>query len=68
MSLSWSVFAALMVGFGIYALVLRRTRQQNRDGLAEHAGKEIDKAVAKAEQRIEKASRRIQTAAKDARK
>ncbi|MDD5176377.1 MAG: hypothetical protein PHQ05_08165 [Sterolibacterium sp.] len=37
---------------------------QKQEGPAEHAGKEVDKAVEKAGQQIEKAGDRIQDAAK----
>ena len=66
--ISRSAAAIFMVALAISAIVLRRTRHHDRDGLAERAGKEIDRVVQQAEQQIEMASRKIQRAAKDARK
>ncbi|HEY3118170.1 MAG TPA: hypothetical protein VGK54_15610 [Chloroflexota bacterium] len=68
MALSGSVFAAFIVALAISAIVLRRPRHEDRDRVAERAGKEIDRMVEKAEQQIDMASRKIQRAAKDARK
>jgi hypothetical protein len=50
------------------ALILALSACQKPEGPAEHAGKEIDKAVDKAGQEIEKAGDKIQDAAKPAKK
>ena len=68
MSLSGNIFAAFVAGFGASILILRLTRRRDPEGLAEHAGQEIAKAVHKAERQIEVASRKIQSAAREARK
>lgn len=60
MKLGETVSAALVMG----ALLTALSGCQKQEGPAEHAGKEIDKAVAKAGQQIEKAGENIQDAAK----
>ena len=55
-----AVSAALVTG----ALLVALSSCQKQEGPAEHAGKEVDKAVEKAGQQIEKAGERIQDAAK----
>ncbi len=59
-----NVIAALAMS----ALVLALSGCQKAEGPAEHAGKEIDKAVEKAGQHIEKAGEEIQDAAKGTKK
>lgn len=61
-----------MMKFGKYAttafamgiLIAALSGCQKQEGPAEHAGKEVDKAVEKAGQNIEKAGENIQDAAK----
>jgi hypothetical protein len=55
-----TVSAALITG----AMLVALSGCQKQEGPAEHAGKEIDKAVEKAGQQIEKAGDSIQHAAK----
>lgn len=59
-------YAAIMFAVGILAAVLSGCQKQ--EGPAEHAGKEVDKAVEKTGQQIEKAGDKIEDAAKDAKK
>ena len=59
-----SVIATLAMS----ALVLALIGCQKPEGPAEHAGKELDKAVEKAGQQIERAGDKIQDAAKGNRK
>lgn len=54
-------FAAALV---TSALLLALSGCQNAEGPAEHAGKELDKAVGNVGQQIERAGERIQDAAK----
>ena len=49
---------------GMVALLLALSGCQKQEGPAEHAGKEVDKAVEKAGQQIEKVGESIQDAAK----
>ena len=58
------VAAALAVGILVAAL----SACQKQEGPAEHAGKEIDKAIEKTGQQIEKAGEKIEDAAEDAKK
>jgi hypothetical protein len=60
MKLGETVSAALVMG----ALLAALSGCQKQEGPAEHAGKEIDKAVERAGQQIEKAGDSIQDAAK----
>jgi hypothetical protein len=60
MKLCETVSAAVVMG----ALLAALSGCQKQEGPAEHAGKEIDKAVEKAGQQIEKAGDNIQDAAK----
>jgi hypothetical protein len=60
MKLGETVSAALVMG----ALLAALSGCQKQEGPAEHAGKEIDKAVEKAGQQIKKAGDSIQDAAK----
>jgi len=50
------------------ALVLALSGCQKPEGPAEHAGKEVDKAVEKAGQQIERAGEKIQDAAEGTKK
>ncbi|MDO8262700.1 MAG: hypothetical protein Q7T21_05690 [Gallionella sp.] len=59
-------YVATMFAMGI--LVAALSGCQKQEGPAEHAGKEIDKAVEKTGQQIEKAGDKIEDAAKDAKK
>jgi hypothetical protein len=54
--------------FAMGILVAALSGCQKQEGPAEHAGKEIDKAVEKTGQQIEKAGDKIEDAAKDAKK
>jgi hypothetical protein len=60
MKLGETVSAALVMG----ALLAALSGCQKHEGPAEHAGKEVDKAVEKAGQQIEKAGESIQDAAR----
>ena len=60
MKLGGTVSAALVMG----ALLAALSGCQKQEGPAEHAGKEVDKAVEKAGQQIEKAGESIQDAAR----
>ena len=60
MKLGKTIGAALVMS----ALLVALSGCQKQEGPAEHAGKEVDKAVEKAGQQIEKAGDRIQDAAK----
>jgi len=64
MKLGKIVSAALVTGI----LLATLPGCQKREGPAEHAGKEVDKAVDKAGQKIEKAGENIQDAAKGEKK
>lgn len=64
MKLGITVSAALVTGVLLATLL----GCQKPEGPAEHAGKEIDKAVDKAGQNIEKAGENIQDAAKSEKK
>ncbi len=59
-----NVVAALAMS----ALVLTLSGCEKPEGPAEHAGKEVDKAVEKAGQQIERAGEKIQDAAQAAKK
>jgi len=59
-----NVIAALAMS----AFVLGSSGCQKQEGPAEHAGKEVDKAVEKAGQQIEKTGEAIQDAAKGSKK
>ncbi len=60
MKIGETVSAALVMGVLVAAL----SGCQKQEGPAEHAGKEVDKAVEKAGQQIEKAGESIQDAAR----
>jgi predicted small secreted protein len=64
MKLGTTVSAALIVG----ALLTPLCGCQKQEGPAEHAGKEVDKAVERAGQQIEKAGDNLQDAAKGEKK
>ena len=59
---------SVMAAFVMSALIEGLFCCQKKEGLAERAGKQIDKAVEKAGQQIEKAGEKIEDAAKDANK
>jgi len=59
-----SAVAAAAIG----ALIAGLSGCQKQEGPAEHAGKEIDKAIGKVGQNIEKAGEKIQDAAKGSKK
>ncbi|MDP2759372.1 MAG: hypothetical protein Q8O64_03060 [Sideroxyarcus sp.] len=59
-------YVATMFAMGI--LVAALSGCQKQEGPAEHAGKEIDKAIEKTGQQIEKEGDKIEDAAKDAKK
>lgn len=54
--------------FAMGILVAALSACQKQEGPAEHAGKEIDKAVEKTGEQIEKAGDKIEDAAEDAKK
>lgn len=54
--------------FAMCILVAALSACQKQEGPAEHAGKEIDKAVEKTGEQIEKAGDKIEDAAEDAKK
>jgi hypothetical protein len=64
--LKFGKHVATAFAMGILAAVLSGCQKQ--EGPAEHAGKEVDKAVEKTGQQIEKAGDKIEDAAKDAKK
>jgi hypothetical protein len=55
-------------GLAISVLLVGLTACEKKEGPAERAGKEVDKAVQSAGQQVEKAGQQIQDAAKDAKK
>ena len=55
-------------GLAMSILIAGLSACQKKEGPAERAGKEIDKAVESAGQQIEKAGQKIQDEAKDAKK
>jgi hypothetical protein len=55
-------------GLAISVLLLGLTSCEKKEGPAERAGKEVDKAVQSAGQQVEKVGQQIQDAAKDAKK
>ena len=57
----WAGLAMSILVVGLYAC-------EKKEGPAERAGKQIDKAVENAGQQVEKAGQQIQDAAKDAKK
>lgn len=59
MKIGKTLNATLLVG----ALLLAVSGCQKKEGPAEHAGKELDKATAKVGQQVEKAGDKIQDAA-----
>jgi len=60
--MKFSKYVATVFAMGILVAALLGCQKQ--EGPAEHAGKEVDKAVEKAGQQIEKAGDNIQDAAK----
>jgi len=59
---------SLCAGLAMGILVLGLSACEKKEGPAERAGKQIDKAVENAGQQVEKAGQQIQDAAKDAKK
>jgi len=59
---------SICAGLGMGILVLGLSACEKKEGPAERAGKQIDKAVENAGQQVEKAGQQIQDAAKDAKK
>lgn len=59
-----SVIASMVIG----GLILALSGCQEPEGPAERAGKEIDRGIIKAGQVLEEAGKKIQDAAKDAKK
>lgn len=64
MKIRTSISAAMVMGI----LIVGLSACQKKEGPAERAGKEVDKAVESAGQQLEKAGQQIQDAAKDAKK
>ena len=62
------VRTAVCAGIAVCLLALGLAACEKKEGPAERAGKQIDKAVEGAGQQIEKAGDKIQDAAKDAKK
>jgi hypothetical protein len=56
------------VGLVVVILIAGLSACQKKEGPAERAGKEVDKAVQSAGEQVEKAGQKIQDAAKDAKK
>jgi hypothetical protein len=56
------------VGLVMMILIVGLSACQKKEGPAERAGKEVDKAVQSAGEQVEKAGQKIQDAAKDAKK
>jgi hypothetical protein len=59
---------AIWAGLAMSILVLGLSACEKKEGPAERAGKQIDKAVENVGQQVEKAGQKIQDAAKDAKK
>jgi len=59
---------AVIAGVATGILIVGLSGCEKKEGPAERAGKEIDKAVQSAGQKLEKAGQDIQDAAKDAKK
>lgn len=55
---------SVMTGMAASALVIVLSGCPQKEGPAEHAGKQVDKAMDKAGQQIEKAGEKVQDAAK----
>ena len=55
-------------GLAMSVLIVGLSACEKKEGPAEHAGKQIDKAVESAGQQIEKAGQKIQDEAKDVKK
>jgi len=64
MKIRTSITAAVVMSI----LIVGMSACQKKEGPAERAGKEVDKAVESAGQQLEKAGQQIQDAAKDAKK
>jgi hypothetical protein len=58
----------LSAGLALSILIVGLSACDKKEGPAERAGKELDKAVESAGQKLEKAGQQIQDAAKDAKK
>ncbi len=59
---------SITAGLVMTILIAGMSACQKKEGPAERAGKEVDKAVESAGQQLEKAGQQIQDAAKDAKK
>ena len=59
---------AVCAGLAMSILIVGLSACEKKEGPAERAGKQIDKAVESAGQQIEKAGQKIQDEAKDAKK
>jgi hypothetical protein len=59
---------SIAAGLAMSIFILGLSACQKQEGPAERAGKEVDKAVESAGQKLEKAGQAIQDAAKDAKK
>jgi len=55
---------SVMIAVAITSLIVGLSGCQKKEGPAEHAGKQVDKAIEKAGQQIEKTGDKIQDAAK----
>ena len=60
--------SSIAAGLAMSIFILGLSACQKKEGPAERAGKEVDKAVESAGQKLEKAGQAIQDAAKDAKK
>jgi hypothetical protein len=60
--------SGICAGLAMSMLVVGLAACEKKEGPAERAGKEVDKAVQSAGQQLEKAGQQIQDAAKDAKK
>jgi hypothetical protein len=59
---------SITAGLAIGVFILGLSACEKKEGPAEHAGKQVDKAVESAGQQLEKAGQKIQDAATDAKK
>ena len=60
--------SSLCAGLALSVLIVGLSACEKKEGPAERAGKQVDKAVESAGQQIEKAGQKIQDEAKDAKK
>ncbi len=59
---------SIVAGLAMSVFIFGLSACEKKEGPAERAGKEVDKAVGSAGQQLEKAGQQIQDAAKDAKK